>query len=534
VRQLAAALLSSRAAQAERRQQAAALQRAADGRKGKGWNVGDRALELVLASVMAASALAFGGVQPVAYSLMEIVLFLVLLLVLYGRGRSEPIILAIRHGGEARPRGAGLHVPLWPLLFALWAGIEIIPLPTAWVVRLSPARALQLAAGRASTLSINAHGTALTLMKFLAYFAAFVLAAYFFDSGKRRSPLLAALMGLAIFEAAYGAVQYLTGWQKIFTYTKQYYTTEGTGTYINHNHFAGLLELALPFVVASVFYHFQLWSEGRAAGRRRRVPGAQGSAGLRACFYLFLAVIVVVGAICSKSRGGIVGIALSVVLVAVLAQLKTGRRVWLAGLVLFLVAVGAYGMWIGLGPLAERFQAIGQKGYAEESDLRVPTWRDDLRLIHDYPLTGTGLGTFGLSFRHYQTAGVDLFFDHTHNDYLEVASDTGLVGAALLFLPIFVLLARLIGSFLSDSRRYRRSVTLGCIGSVAALLVHSATDFNLQIPANALIFAVVLGIGYKAVVIERRRERQPTAPAPAAVAVAGELPIDDCRWEEKK
>ena len=482
----------------------------------------DRVLELVLASVMAASALAFGGVQPLAYSLMEIVLFLVLLLALYGRRHSEPTQVAMRHGGEERQCGAGLHVPLWPLLFALWAGLEIIPLPIAWVVRLSPARALdpQLAAARAATLSINPHDTAVMLMKFLAYLAAFVLAAYFFDSGKRRSPLLAALMGLAIFEAAYGAVQYLTGWQKIFTYTKQYYTTEGTGTYINHNHFAGLLELALPFVVASVFYHFQLWSEGRAAGRRRRVPGTQGSAGLRACFYLFLAVIVVVGAICSKSRGGIVGIALSVVLVAVLAQLKTGRRVWLAGLVLFLVSVGAYGMWIGLGPLAERFQAIGQKGYTEESDLRRPTWRDDLRLIHDYPLTGTGLGTFGLSFRHYQTAGVDLFFDHTHNDYLEVASDTGLVGAALLFLPSFVLLARLIGSFLSDSRRYRRSVTLGCIGSVAALLVHSATDFNLQIPANALIFAVVLGIGYKAVVIERRRERQPTAPAPAAVAVA--------------
>ena len=478
----------------------------------------DKILELVLASVMVASALAFGGVQPIAYSLMEIVLFLVLLLVLYSRTRPASGQVALPGRGEGAPRrGAGLYVPLWSLPFVLWVGFEIIPLPVAWVVRLSPARALDpnLAAAHAAALSIDAHDTAVMLMKFLAYLAAFVLAACFFDSGRRKSPLLAALMGLAIFEAAYGAVQYLTGWQKIFTYSKQYYTMEATGTYINHNHFAGLLELALGFVVASVFYHFQLWSEGRVAGgRSRRAPGAWSSAGLRAFFYLFLALIVVVGAICSKSRGGIVGIALSVVLVAVLAQLKTGQRVWLAGLVLFLVSVGAYGMWIGLGPLAERFQAIGQEGSSEQSDLRVPTWKDDLHLIHDYPLAGTGLGTFGLSFRHYQTTGVELFFDHTHNDYLEVASDTGLVGAALLFVPIFVLLARMIGSFLTDSRRYRRSVTLGCIGSVAALLVHSATDFNLQIPANALVFAVVLGIGYKAVIIERQSERQPAA-APA-------------------
>ncbi len=456
---------------------------------------------------MIGTVLAFGGVQPISYSLMEIVLFAVVLLVLLTEGRRSK---------------SGLHLPIWPLLFALWVALEFIPLPVSWVIRLSPARALDpnLAGAHSATLSINPHDTAMMLMKFVAYLAAFLLAAYFFDSGKRKSMLLTALMGLAIFEAAYGAVQYLTGWQKIFTFTKQYYTTEATGTYINHNHFAGLLELALPFVVASVFYCFQLWSEGRVAGgRSRRVPDAWGSEGLRAFFYLFLAVIVVVGAICSKSRGGIVGIALSVVLVAVLAQLKTGQRVWLAGLVLFLVCVGAYGMWIGLGPLAERFQAVGQKGYLEESDLRVPIWRDDLRLIHDYPLAGTGLGTFGLGFRHYQTTGVDLFFDHTHNDYLEVASDTGLVGAALLFIPIFVLLARMIGSFLSDSRRYRRSVTLGCIGSVAALLLHSATDFNLQIPANALIFAMALGIGYKAGVVERRQERQ-LADAPAAVVGA--------------
>jgi len=475
-----------------------------------------RVLELVLASAMIASALAFGGVQPIAYSLMEIVLFLVLLLALYTGTRPAA---SSRYAESRKGVAGGLRVSPWALPFVLWAVIGIIPLPVAWVVRLSPARALDpsLAAAHAATLSINAHDTAVMLMKFIAYLSAFVLAAYLFDSGKRKSLLLAALMALGIFEAAYGAVQYLTGWQKIFAYTKQYYTTEGTGTYINHNHFAGLLELALPFVVASVFYHFQLWSEGREAGRGRRIAG--GSAGLRAFFYLFLAVIVVVGAICSKSRGGIVGIVFSVMLVAALAQLKTGQRVWLAGLVLFLVSVGAYGMWIGLGPLAERFQWIGQQGYMEHTDLRLPIWRDDLRLIHDYPLTGTGLGTFALGFRHYQTAGVALFFDHPHNDYLEVASDTGLVGVALLFLPIFVLLARMVGSFLSDSRRYRRAVILGCIGSVAALLVHSTTDFNLQIPANALVFAIVLGVGYKAAIIERRLERLPAA-TPIAVSVA--------------
>jgi O-antigen ligase len=105
--------------------------------------------------------------------------------------------------------------------------------------------------------------------------------------------------------------------------------------------------------------------------------------------------------------------------------------------------------------------------------------------------------------------------NHAHNDYLEFASDTGLLGVALLFLPILYLLAKMIISFLDDPRRYRRSITLGCIGSSLALLIHSMTDFNLQVPANALIFAVVLGIGYKATCVERqgngRKVDYPTA-----------------------
>jgi O-antigen ligase len=99
---------------------------------------------------------------------------------------------------------------------------------------------------------------------------------------------------------------------------------------------------------------------------------------------------------------------------------------------------------------------------------------------------------------------VNATVDHVHNDYLELASETGLPGAALLFLPILALFIKMVIAFLDDSRGYRRAVLLGCIGSTVALLVHSMTDFNLQIPANALIFSVILGIGYKAACVEPR------------------------------
>jgi O-antigen ligase len=143
---------------------------------------------------------------------------------------------------------------------------------------------------------------------------------------------------------------------------------------------------------------------------------------------------------------------------------------------------------------------------------RISFWKDSLRYVRDYPVAGTGLGTFGLGFRHYQTTTLEKYVDHAHNDYLEVAAETGVAGAALFFLPILWLLAKMITTFLDDTGRYREAVTLGCIGSTVALLLHSLTDFNLQILANALVFAVVLGIAYKIVFIERQ-EPLPAAPA---------------------
>ena len=139
-------------------------------------------------------------------------------------------------------------------------------------------------------------------------------------------------------------------------------------------------------------------------------------------------------------------------------------------------------------------------------------WSDTLSLIHANPILGTGLGTFAEAFRPFQTHLVDLHIDHAHNDYLEFASETGAVGFSLLFLPIFYLLGRMILSFLRDHRRYRSAILLGCIGSTLGLLVHSLTDFNLQIPANAIIFAVILGIGYKAACIEPQREVREREP----------------------
>lgn len=458
----------------------------------------NKVLEWLLIAVVVGSTLAFGGVQPLAYSLVEITLFLGLLALLWHQAREGKI---------------EIRLPIWPILFAFLVLLQVIPLPTSLIVRLSPARfAGPAAAGWAATpswatLSIYPHNTWLAWIKFLAYLSAFTLAAYVFDSRRRKSALVKALIYLGVFEAAYGAIQYLTGWQKIFTYTKQYYIEEATGTYINHNHFAGFLELTLPFVMAYVFYFFQMWMDGRRQHRAPSGAAGWGSAGIQSLLYLFLVLIFLVALVFSRSRGGILATAFTVFVVAVLAQFRARRRAWLVGLSIFLLVAVAYGLWIGLDPVLARFEQMGEAHYFQFEG-RLSFWKDSMGLIREYPLTGIGLGDFGIAFRRFQTSWVTFFVDHAHNDYVEFATETGLVGAALLFLPMLYLLGKMIVSFLKDSRRYRPAILLGCIGSTLAILLHSITDFNLQVTSNALVFSVVLGIGYKAACLEPADETQ--------------------------
>lgn len=447
----------------------------------------EKILEIVTVLVIVGAALAFGGVHPITYSLVEVALFLALLVLMarelfHGRGRFQVLI--------------------WPVLFVLWVALQLVPLPAGLVQHLSPARvasaglALLPPGSHAGTLalSINSHDTMVALLKFLAYFSAFLLAAHLFDSRQHKSTLIRGLIILGCFEAGYGIVQYLTGWHKIFTYTNVHDLLDATGTYINRNHFAGLLELILPFVLASAFYSLQKGS-GVSRPDGRRAP-SQPSARYQALFYLFLLSIMSVALVFSRSRGGIIAATFSLIFIALLGQLRIRRKGWMLSVVFFLTLIIGYGFWIGLNPVLFRFEKMGQRNFLQMEG-RVQIWQDTLELVREYPLTGTGLGTFPTAYRRYQTGSLDKFVNHAHNDYLEFTSDTGLPGVALLFLPILYLFIRMIVSFLNDSHRYRRSILLGCIGSTLALLIHSTMDFNLQMPANALVFAVVLGIGYK-------------------------------------
>ena len=285
---------------------------------------------------------------------------------------------------------------------------------------------------------------------------------------------------------------------------KEYFSSRARGTYINPNHYAALLAMTAPFLFGMGYYSHQ---KSRDFFAGHSPEGNRMSRSGQAPFFLFLLLVMLVALAVSGSRMGIFSGLGGLIVIVLLSQIKGRQTRLLAGSFLVLGGVSAYLLWIGMDPILSRFERVMETGFVE-SEARFLVWKDELRLLWDYPWVGSGLGTLGTAFKKYQTTSADFWFDQAHNDYLQFATEMGLVGSLLLFLPIFYLLIRMVRSFLTDPSCYRSSVTLGCIGGTSALLIHSLTDFNLQIPANALTFAVILGIGYKSSCVEREVKKQ--------------------------
>jgi len=121
---------------------------------------------------------------------------------------------------------------------------------------------------------------------------------------------------------------------------------------------------------------------------------------------------------------------------------------------------------------------------------RAHFWRTTVDVIRTYPLSGTGLGSFGTIYPRFDTRNGQYRLEQAHNDYLQVLSDAGIIGAILGLAFIFILFRRALARRETHDR-FRRAVTTGAMAGCFAALVHSFFDFTLHTTANALLFLVL-------------------------------------------
>lgn len=416
----------------------------------------------------------------------------------------------------------------WPalVLFGLWLlvlCVQVLPLPEAVIDALSHG---WVEAGREAQPWIRFHGPAAVisvdpeaswefLSRSLAYAAAFGLTLVLVRSRDRLRTLAFVLIGSGVFQATLGSFFHLAGVRYELFNTVLDHSGSAMGTFVNRDHFAGYMEMTLAVGIGMMIA--TLRGGGPRTWRQMLRDWVSWLVSPRVLLRLML-VVMVIALVMTRSRMGNSAFFMSM-LVAGAIGLVLGRHATRSTVILLasLVVIDIFvvGAWFGVEKVMHRLEqtsltrsdkasnkasGTGQEQSVEE---RVEPGLMALKALKEFPFVGSGGGTFYVVFPKYRGQEIDGYYDHAHNDYVQFATETGVVGVSLV--GLLVLSTLLVALRTQYERRdpLARGVAFGVTMGIIALLIHSWVDFNLQIPANALTFVVLLAMGWVAQTVDR-------------------------------
>jgi O-antigen ligase len=381
---------------------------------------------------------------------------------------------------------------------AAWMVIQWLPLPGWALQRLSPdhwravvaARAAAgLDAGGWAALSLAPAATLERLLNVIPALAAFLTARQMAWWWRDRIWIVVApVVAIAWPESVLGMAQFY------FARIAHGQSDPATGTYVYHNHFAGLLEMAFPLAVLWAVWSFR-------QGATPHHPEKLGPA-LKAAALFGIAACLLGGIVTSLSRMGFISVMAATGLtgMAVMVARSSGPRherqrnqrqrwVWATALALPLLI-----LLLVLPPneLIARFGEITTEPDMT-IDARADIWGNTMREVAASPWTGVGLGAYEHGLYRFKTTAPTSTVDFAHNDYLQVLAELGIPGAALVGAVAAWILFRC--SYVVLMRRSPNwELAVGLFGSLVTLGLHSLADFNLYSPANALALAWLAGV----------------------------------------
>ncbi len=356
------------------------------------------------------------------------------------------------------------------LLFALWAGWQIAlgriclnnkALIPALVLLFVPI--LQLATGRTAYF----YATHDQLLQWLAYGGLFLAASEFSGSSARRRHLAIGIAAFGAIYALFATIQsFIAPPDLLYGFVKTHGT--GFGSYTNRNHYAGLMEMLLPFGLVVSF-------SSSVSGPLRFLSS-------------FGSLVMLASIFVSGSRGGMVA---SIIAVIVFVSFYWRYRRTSAEMRTIMIAAVLSSIFVGVFS----HERVESRSVVEATDaIRLEILRDSVRLVAAHPLLGSGLGTFTAVYPQVRTFPTNLFVNAAHNDYVQLTVETGLAGMLSALGFLYLVFGSALRTIHRKNRGWGSAVSLAAMVGCVALLVHSLFDFNLEIPANAATFAFLAGL----------------------------------------
>jgi len=449
----------------------------------------NKIIRFILILLFIFTPIAFGSMEIWAFSLMELgILLLVILWSIQNLVRSS----------ELEVRSLKFEI-LMISLFLVLLIFQLIPFPSEIVRILSPKtyelrHALAVTTPQSkvlippSTISLVPFLTKIEFYKWLTLIAFFLFLLHwkFLENGFRITMQLIIVIFLAgVFESLYGMFEFFSGHQHIL-YLKG--ITAVTGTFINRNYFAGYLLMVIPLSMG-FFFSRETLHASRFKGWRQRFSSLDG----KTLLIGFGIIVMILGLIFSASRMGILSLLLSFTMISILFRNPQKGKGFSKTSLLILGLALLWALWIGLDTVISPFFNV-----SEDLKWRWTVWGDTLRIVKDFPILGSGLGTFSQIFPMYKSFHMRRLVTHPENDFLQLSSEIGLIGIGILFILFVFLFVKAVSGLrsmsITDSRRY---LGIGGLMGILALMFHSIVERNLQVPANAFLFTFLWALVLK-------------------------------------
>lgn len=294
------------------------------------------------------------------------------------------------------------------------------------------------------------------------------------------------LMCFAFGIAVFGIAQNFTSHYVLYWYRPLTAGGNPFGPYVNRNDFAGLMELLAPVGLSRMLFR----------GVRREQMSFVG----------ILTVAPIVALLLTGSRGGILSFVFEVGVLALIVYVKRSRKTQVVPFALvLLIALLALG-WLGASRVVDRFSDYRADDLT--ANRRVTMIKGTWHVFVDHPLIGCGLGTLVAVYPRYETYYDGKVVDHAHNDYFEVLAETGIAGGICVLVFFLLWLHEVRQRLAPEQSSLSQAIHVAGVAACAGLAVHSLVDFNLHIPANGLIFLVMVAVSLSPV-LERRRNEPP-------------------------
>ena len=438
--------------------------------------------EIVFVLLLVFSSLAFGGIEPWPITIIELTVLALFTAFLVRRFRL----------GRLKLHFSPLFIPL--LAFFVLCVMQLV------VLRSDPF------SSHGYPHTLYRHRTRDSLLLLLSYVVFFYTAIHSFRSLRQLKRLVILLGVFGFLISVLSIIQRLSGTDSAYWIRKM--PGKFYGPFFNENNLSNYLMMIFLLNLGHIIYLVKKGSyrnpfvptgvapnsQSHLSGRKDRPSSAHLP------LFVFFLVIILVGIIYSGSRGSVIITIFSSMLLAIVSFNRRIPKAATAALLIVVFAgmIVSAAVWTSKVPIYRDGEDYGDPTKLE---LRVSIWRHSIEAIKRNPVFGSGLGTYREVIQtflawDFPLARLNCYVTHAHNEYLELISDTGILGFVLFMASVVLFIVAVVRKFVKRRSQLARAFGYSGLAVMLAMGIHSLVDFSLRIPANGFLFAAICSITY--------------------------------------